>query len=587
MSSLRFRLILGVAFVALVPLALGMALMSQRIERTVREQAAARMDQALGALQQQLASDGARVAGQLAIVGRDPALRRLVLLRPAGDRDLPDYLAQQRFLLGLDFLSVGDTSGALIADAAPSTTPRPDADAWREFAGRRRANDAIAIDSLPGAAGLVLDASAPIPYESLRAGMVLGGMALDAALLARLKRTSGIELVLRDAAGRPLANTLGDSAVRLATAGPGVRRVVEAGRSYLSRELALEVGTGPRATITGLVPTAAADQTIAALQVTSLLLGALGLAIAIVLGTLWSSQVSRPVERLAAYSDRLARGEWDEPLQMRSVRELETLVSALDRMRADLQRYRDRLVVSERHAAWSQMARIVAHEVKNPLTPIAISVADLRRSYELQRSDFPQVLEQASRVITEEVESLKRLLSEFSEFARLPSPRFERCVPAELLADLAALYGRDVAEGRLSVAGVDGADAIEADPGLLRQALVNLIKNGLEAAGARGRVSVAARREGDALQIEVTDTGPGLGAEQRASLFVPGFTTKSQGSGLGLTIVERIVSDHHGTIAADSAPGRGTTFRVRLPIAQPESPGPGGGQARGEPWRRC
>src|SRR5204862_251404 len=145
-------------------------------------------------------------------------------------------------------------------------------------------------------------------------------------------------------------------------------------------------------------------------------------------------QVSRPVEQLAAFSRKLAQGEWDEPLTLHSVRELETLVEALDGMRRELKTYRDKLVITERQAAWSQMARKVAHEIKNPLTPIAIS-----------------------------------------------------------------------------------------------------------------------------------DTGPGLSAAQRAQLFVPGFTTKRLGSGLGLTIVERIVNDHHGTISVDPAAERGTTFRIRLP----------------------
>jgi signal transduction histidine kinase len=579
--SLRFRLILGVALVALVPLALGMYLLSQRIEHTVRTQAAERLDAALGALRQQLAVDGDRIAGQLRILGRDPSLKRLYLLRPAGDRDLPDALAERRFLLGLDFLSIVDTSGGMVADAAAvNAAPRSDEDAWRETVARWGAGDRVAIDSLGGAAALVLAASAPIQYEGVPAGTVLGGRALDAALLAQLRRTSGVELVLRDPAGRAAAMTLAGPAPPPASSGAGVERVALARRSYLSRSLPLEVGSPPHAVITGLVPTLASDQTIAALQTTSVLLGLLGLAIAVLLGVLWSSQISRPVERLAAYSDRLARGEWDEPLEMRSVRELETLVAALERMRTDLQGYRDRLVVSERHAAWSQMARKVAHEVRNPLTPIAISVADLRRSYELQRPDFPQILEQAARTISEEVETLKRLLNEFTEFARLPAPRFERCGVARLLDDLAALYGRDVGEGRLRFASDASDREIEADAGQLRQALVNLIKNGLEAIADSGRVTVSAHAAGTTLEIEVADTGPGLAAEQRASLFVPGFTTKAHGSGLGLTIVERIVNDHHGSIAVESEPGRGTTFRIRLPMTQPPAAGGRGAETR-------
>ncbi|HEV2106028.1 MAG TPA: ATP-binding protein, partial [Candidatus Eisenbacteria bacterium] len=324
-------------------------------------------------------------------------------------------------------------------------------------------------------------------------------------------------------------------------------------------------GPGPHPELLGLASTAAADQAIAGLQRTALALGALGLLLAFLLGGLWSSQISRPVERLAAFSHRLAQGEWDEPLALSSVRELETLVAALDRMRTDLKAYRDRLVTSERQAAWSQMARRLAHEVQNPLTPIAVSLADLQRSYDLHRPDFPEILARAVRTIGEEVESLRHLLREFSEFARLPAPRLAPCGVAALLADLAALYAGEVAAGRLAVPLPGRNVTLAADAGQLRQALVNLIQNALEAAGPAGHVRVSADVAGGALEIAVADDGPGLDAEQRAQLFVPGFTTKPRGSGLGLTIVQRIANDHGGSVTLDPG-GPGATFRLRLPL---------------------
>jgi nitrogen fixation/metabolism regulation signal transduction histidine kinase len=325
------------------------------------------------------------------------------------------------------------------------------------------------------------------------------------------------------------------------------------------------VGAAPHPTLFGLASVVAVEHAIAGVRVESLLVAALALALAILLGTLWSSQVSRPVERLAAYSERLARGEWNEPLTLRSVRELQTLVAALDRMRGELSAYRDRLVVSERQAAWSQMARQMAHEFKNPLTPIAISIADLKRSYELERPDFPEILDQAARTIAEEVEALRRLVQEFSDFARLPAPRIERVRVSDVLAGLRTLYSREVAEGRLAFADIGPELRVDADPDQLRQALVNLIKNALEVSDTV-RVRVGAVVVGVALEVSVADSGPGLDPEQRANLFVPGFSTKAHGSGLGLTIVERIVNDHGGVIAVDSGPAGGTKFRIRLPL---------------------
>ena len=556
MNSLRSRLILGSALITLIPLAAVMLLLGRRIETMVHTQSAQRLNAALGGLEVQIRSDRERITEQLRILARDPQLKRLYLVRPAGERDLADYLAGQRVLLSLDFLRVADTSGRVVAtDEALGA-------------------GSIGAGDLPRAA---VEATAPILYQGVPEGVLNGGLVLDAAFLVRLKRVAGIELVLRDGDGLLVATTLAPAesaaAARLRPpAADAVRRVALDGRMHLSRGLALPLDPPPHPSITALVATAAADRTIAALQWTSLLLGLMGLVVAILLGTVWSSQITRPVERLAEFSHRVAQGEWDEPLSVKSVRELETLVTALDRMRADLRGYRERLVISERQAAWSQMARKVAHEVKNPLTPIAISVADLKRSYEQQRPDFPQILDQAVRTIGEEVEALKRLLQEFADFARMPPARLAPCRVADLFADLEALYAREVVEGRLCISPSDREIGFEADRDQMRQALVNLVKNGLEAIDGQGCVRVSANAEPGALVIAVGDTGPGLTAEQRARLFTPGFTTKSQGSGLGLTIVQRIVNDHQGSIAVEAAPtgsdagsGIGTTFRIRLP----------------------
>jgi len=536
-NSLRARLILAFSVVALVPLAIAMALLDARIESMVRDQARERLGATLGTLQQQVATEGERLSERLAILGRDPQLKRLYLLRPGSDRELSEYVAERRFLLGLDFLYITDTIATVVAGEKP-------------------------------AAGPAQAAGAAIRYQGDVVGIVHGGTLFNQAFVERLGTTGGIDLILRDTSGVVVASTLDP---RIETRRTVVRpdsRVAIGSRWFLSRQIMLEIGPRPYATLTGLVSTAAADQAIAALRVATLVLAALCIAIAVLLGVFWSSQVSRPVERLAAFAGKVAEGTWDEPLHLRSVRELETLVEALDRMRRDLGAYREKLVVSERHAAWSQMARAVAHEVKNPLTPIAISIADLKRSYEQKRPDFSEILDQAARTIADEVENLKRLLQEFSEFARIPAPQLAPCALSEILSDLEVLHARDVAEGRLRIERSSEPLDLSADRGQLRQALINLILNGRDAAGGDGTVTLSAARSGRDALLQVRDTGPGLAPDERARLFVPGFTTKAHGSGLGLTIVERIVSEHGGSIAVESAPGQGTTFRVRLPLAR-------------------
>ncbi|HET9326463.1 MAG TPA: ATP-binding protein [Candidatus Eisenbacteria bacterium] len=541
MKSLRSRLILGSAFIALLPLALAIFLLSFRVERMMRTEAGERLDVALGGLQSELEVQAEEVAQKLRILARDVTLKRLYLV---GDerQELRRYLEEKRFLLGLDFLAVSDTAGAVVTGS--------------------EARSGAAPDSLER--GLSMSGAAPILYQGEHAGLLRGGLALDSTFLRRLRQTRGVDLVLREG-DRVVASTLGGSPDRPSDVLGVMSRLTVAGQPYLARSFPLDLGSGSSISVIGLVPAAAGDRTIITLQLTAALLGLLGVIIAVVLGVMWSSQVSRPVVTLAAFADRLSRGEWEEPLALKSVGELQTLVAALERMRGDLRRYREQLVIGERHAAWSQMARKVAHEIKNPLTPIAISISDLKRSYEQKRPDFPQVLDQAVRTVGEEVHALKRLLEEFSELGRFPAPVFAPCDVADLFADLEALYSREASEGRLLIdrAQLDGA--LAADAAQLRQALVNLVKNGLEAIDGDGRVTLAAAARDGGVEITVSDTGPGLSAEQRAHLFVPGFTTKTSGSGLGLTIVERIVHDHGGTVVAEAAGGGGTTFRIFLP----------------------
>jgi len=534
MRSLRARLILGSCLVALLPMSVITFVLSKRIENLVRTQAAERLETALGGLQERLATEGQEIQAKLDILAGDPTLRRLYLVR-LGTRELTDFLNERRRLLGLDFLVVNDSTGQAISED-------------------------ISIDSV-----LTLGRSASIHYENQPVGELRGGLILDRAFLERLQRMSGADLVLYDGNNRGVASTFTDSTTSVIMTSGTISRVSMNSYWYLARAFPLDLGSQPAPHIAGFISTASADRTISGLEVTSALLALTGLVLAILLGFLWSSQISRPVEELADFSRKVAEGQWDEPLKLHSVRELETLVSALDRMRQDLKTYRERLVTSERHAAWSQMARKVAHEVKNPLTPIAISVSDLKRSYEQQRPDFPVILDQAVKTIGEEVERLKHMLQEFSEFGRLPAPQFQSCRLGDLFTDLNTLYTKDVQEKRLVLSSPDPNLTMSADPSQLRQALVNLLQNGLEAVNGNGQVIIAAKADPKSIEISVSDNGPGLTQEQTARLFSPGFTTKQTGSGLGLVMVERIVSDHRGTITVETHPGNGTTFTLRLP----------------------
>jgi nitrogen fixation/metabolism regulation signal transduction histidine kinase len=569
MTSLRSRLVLGVLLAAVLPPAIVTWLLAGRIQQAVRGQARERLAASLEVARSGLAADAARMEARLEVLARDPEIRRLLLVRPDDGGALAAVLAERRALLGFDRLAVTDAAGALAADAASSPWPgRGDSPAVRggPWPARDGAHQALLVP-LEGRPAAALMAAAPIRYRNDVAGLVLCAVRVDSAYLAPLARASGLGLVLRSAGGPVIVAAMSDAAGLRDLAAVSDGAGAPANGPRLARTAALAIGPPPHLEIVGVASTASADAAIGALRTASIALGALGVALGIGLGAWWSWQLARPVERLAAFAQRMARGEWDEPLAAGGVRELASLVDALDRMRDDLRRYRGRLIESERHAAWSQMARMVAHEVKNPLTPIAVSIADLERSYAQRRPDFAEILAQAVRIVGAEIGSLKRLLHEFSELGRLPEPRFAPLRAGELLDDLAALYAAEAAAGRMVLAR-PAADAIlHADRGLLRQALVNLVKNALEAIGGDGCVTVAAAVEDGSFAVRVSDTGPGLDREAKARLFVPHTSAKPGGSGLGLAIVARIVSDHGGSIAAESEPGRGTTIELRLPLA--------------------
>ena len=308
MNSLRSRLILGSSLIAIVPLAIAILLLSQRMGTTVRMQASARLQAALGGLGAQLEDEGRATAERVRLLARDPQLRRLYLVRPSGGAELAEFLAERRFLLGLDLLRIVDTAGVVVADGAAASLAAGGEESVPLQFPARVAPDGIAMEPIAGDTGLAMVARARIDYAGRPVGSLEGAVLLDRGYLARLSEAGGIELVLSDTTGRPVAMTHGGPREIPAglpspvTAGAGAERISAAGESFLARTVPLAIGPPPPAWISGFVSTAASDRAVAALQWTAALLGLLGLTLAIALAFLWSSQVSRPVERPLATS---------------------------------------------------------------------------------------------------------------------------------------------------------------------------------------------------------------------------------------------------------------------------------------------
>jgi nitrogen fixation/metabolism regulation signal transduction histidine kinase len=225
------------------------------------------------------------------------------------------------------------------------------------------------------------------------------------------------------------------------------------------------------------------------------------------------------------------------------------------------------VVREQKLAAWSEVARRVAHEIKNPLTPIRLSAERIARRFATGGPDLPQAIERGTKVIVEEVDFLKSLVDEFSRFARLPEMRPEPTDLEELVRSAVRLFDGAREGVSIQIESQLARQAVSLDPEQIKRALINLLDNALEACGDRGEITVRLSQGPREVTIEVADTGRGVPPRDRDKLFLPHFTTKGRGTGLGLAIVSRIVADHNGTIRVEDNRPRGARFIIELPAA--------------------
>ncbi len=283
-----------------------------------------------------------------------------------------------------------------------------------------------------------------------------------------------------------------------------------------------------------------------------------------------SGRIARPLRDLTEGTSRIAGGEFDVVLPERRSDEIGLLVKSFNRMSHALRDTLSRLRDSERKAAFSEMARQVAHEIKNPLTPMKLSLQHVLRARRDARPDFDEILAQSSKMIGEQIDALERIATEFSLYARFPKGDLKPEALEPILkaaADLVAVEGepRSV-RVRLSVGA--NLPRVTCDVDRLRRALLNLLRNALQAMPGGGDIDVRAARSGVLVRIEVSDHGSGIPAEIRERIFEPYFSTKTGGTGLGLALTKRIIEEHGGKIGFESK-AAGTTFWIELPYTEP------------------
>ena len=289
-------------------------------------------------------------------------------------------------------------------------------------------------------------------------------------------------------------------------------------------------------------------------------------------------------EELAEATQRVGAGDLSVRVSERGTDEITDFARAFNRMLAEVESSRARIEYLQRIGAWQEMARRLAHEIKNPLTPIQLAVQEVHRRYHGDQAEYTKLLDTTLEIVQDEVGTLRRLVTEFSDFARLPQATLEEADLVEfltaqrqrlLLADEEAQGGEresilDLDPGVAVTIELPSAPAgVYLDRQMFRRALINLIRNAVEAVQELGKpggqVKVGLVRAGDYWEVHVDDNGPGLDAALAAAIFDPYVTGKRDGTGLGLAIVKKIVVEHGGTVFAVAGPMGGARFTVRLP----------------------
>lgn len=567
-ASLRARLLIAFVLVAIPPLALLAVSASSLISRSFEETARRRLREALASASARLVELRREADVRLTAVARDD------LADPpasaAEDRTVAGVIAVRR---GLEAFEIVDDAGRVVSSRHwPAGFGLPERD--ERVADEPPLRLATVAQGPASAQRLALMPSRTVRWRG-SAATIRGGRLVDADFLGDLGRSMGVDVAFYDATRRrwtasadsPLARwspprfsgseAQGDD--RLG----GVAWRWAAGR--LAEDLWLVVAA-PRT-----MEAALADKFLRLALFASLAAVAAALGAAFLL----SRRIARPVRELADGARRIAAGQRAGPVRADTGGEIGELADAFNALGGDLDASRARLVQAERVAAWREMARRLAHELKNPLFPIQLSIETLRRAAEQDGAAGPdgerrlaQLVRDSSDTILDELRALKRIVEEFSEFARLPRPRL---TPGDLNATVEQtldLYRPRAGEVRLTAQLDPRLPHVTFDRDLVARALGNLVANALEAMPGGGELRVRTALGHGEVRLTVEDSGPGLDADQRRRLFTPYHTTKAGGTGLGLAIVQGIASDHGGRVEVHSEPGQGASFTLVLPLRE-------------------
>ena len=591
---MTFRTRLLIAFTLMVVFAV--AVVAWVVSATTRrafEQLDAQRTQALVAqFQQEFVRRGAEIVRRVDGVAETEATQRMALRLNLPDADVSLYVNDATGISRthqLDFVEIVNHDGAIISSAQWPARFGYKNDWVTQPVDWKVRGAFLRKEELPDGFALALVSVRPVAVGE-RKIYIIGGQRLDKEFLASLVLPVGMRALLyrnleQNFAGALLTDANGPLP-QAATFAPLIEDVRRQPRELVqtiqwSRDAASDESVhaipllGSASELLGVLLVASSRREIVALggfiRSTAFLVAAAGILVGFILSWWASARITSPVQQLAAGAREVAAGNWHARVDVPAGGEIAELARAFNHMTLQLATQREQLVQSERVAAWRELARRLAHELKNPLFPLQITVENLQRARERGPGEFDEVFRESTNTLLAELSNLKSIVGRFSDFAKMPAPDLKTVNMNDVVRDaLRPFYAQFTAVGRPSITPElyleEDIPAIEADPELLHRAVQNLVLNALDAMPAGGTLTIRTRpgAEGSVL-FEIADTGAGLTREECERLFTPYYTTKQYGTGLGLAIVQSVISDHTAKISVESEAGHGTTFRIEFP----------------------
>ncbi|MDT8068567.1 MAG: ATP-binding protein [Terriglobia bacterium] len=589
--SLRQRLLLLFAGVVIVSVALVAWTVSLRTRAAFNEMEQERTAALINQIRAEFHREGSEVGATLSRMAATDRLQNIAFSLTHGG-DPSTYLQEAGSLAQeyqLDFLEIVQADGTIVSSAQ-----------WpARFGYKRQLPPATQQDAflkneeLPDGTALGMIAVRPV-HAGDAAIYLIGGKKVDREFIDSLSLPPGMYVWLyrQTTSSLDIADVIGPT-----VANPNsILNLVKAARTGEEKTGSVQISTAAndRATtqatplrddtgqIAAVLLVGASRRPLLELQqhikAIALSIAGIGILLAIAVSLWIAARFTRPIEQLAEASREIADGNWNVQVEPGPGTELAQLAESFNTMTRQLIEQREHLVQAERVAAWRELARRLAHELKNPLFPLQITVENLVRARELAPGEFEEIFNESTSTLLAEISNLKAIIGRFSDFSKMPRPQLQNTSLNELARKVAALHGTQLKNAArpitLKLDLDDSLTEIPLDPDLFHRVVSNLVLNAVDAMSQGGTLTLRTRDTGERARLEISDTGAGLTPEERDRIFTPYYTTKQHGTGLGLAVVQSVVSDHRGTISVNSETGRGTTFIIDLPKrAEPESMG--------------